>query len=161
MFDGWPVGAVYALLFVGAVLRGNATYWLGRGARRGGESTRARELLGRPMVRRAETLVARFGVPAVTLSFLTVGIQTAINFAAGLLRMPVWRYQIGLFFGALLWALLYTTVGFAVLEAWVGAAPWWAWLLAVAGVAVVWGATSWLRHRLDRTPPAAEVATEE
>ena len=36
--------------------------------------------------------MARFGAPLVTLSFLTVGVQTVLNAAAGGLRMPLRRY---------------------------------------------------------------------
>jgi membrane protein DedA with SNARE-associated domain len=62
--------------------------------------------------------VARWGAPVVTLSFLTVGIQTLVNLAAGVLRMPLRRYLLALTVGAILWAFLYATVGFATFAAW-------------------------------------------
>lgn len=152
MFDEWPFLLTFALFFLGAMTRANATYWLGRGARRGGEHTRAARHLDRAAVRRAETLVARMGAPAVALSFLTVGVQTVVNFAAGALRMPVPRYEVAVAVGSLAWAGIYTTIGFAVLEAWLGqaGAMWW----AAAGVAVVLVvvATRLARRRLGNAP---------
>ena len=78
--------------------------------------------------------VGRVGAPLVSIGFLTVGVQSAINFSAGVLRMPQRRFQPAVIIGALLWATLYTTVGLAVVDAWLGHVPWW-W--ALLGVAVV------------------------
>ena len=157
MFSDWPFALTYAVFFTGAMVRANLTYVLGWGARRGGEHTKAARHFDTQLVRRAETVVARYGAPAVALSFLTVGIQSVVNFAAGALRMPVWRYEIGAIAGALMWAAIYSTVGFAVIEAWLGgtAGAIWGWILAaVVGI----GATVWLtrvaRRRLDKVPEA-------
>ncbi len=68
-------------------------------------------------MQRAESVVSRYGAPVVAASFLTVGVQTAINAASGAMRMPARRYVPGLLVGAVLWALLYTTAGAAVWEA--------------------------------------------
>ena len=72
----------------------------------------------------------------VSLGFLTVGVQTAINATAGLLNMPLRRYVPALVVGALIWATVYVTVGMAVIEAALGRVPWW-W--AVVGLAVLVG----------------------
>ncbi|MEZ5095703.1 MAG: VTT domain-containing protein [Nocardioides sp.] len=130
-----------------------ALYWLGRGLRGAGD--RRRRLAERPGVLRAEALVRRFGAPAVALSFLTVGVQSAVNAAAGLLRMPARRYLPGLLVGAALWATVYTTVGFAVLYAVLGRASWW-WLAAgAAGVLLVVVGTWRTRRREDRLLPSS------
>lgn len=155
MFDNLPFPLVYAVFFVGAMIRANATYWLGWGARKGGENTRAARRLHSPAVRRAETVISRFGAPAVALSFLTVGVQTALNFAAGVLRMPLWRYEVGVVIGALMWAGIYSTIGFAVFGAWVSQSPW-LWLgAALAMVVLVALATRLTSRRLDSSPPYA------
>lgn len=60
---------------------------------------------------RAQRLTARLGIVAVPLSFLTIGVQTAINFSAGFMLMPLRRYLPAVIVGCLLWALLYSTVG--------------------------------------------------
>ncbi|HEU4513463.1 MAG TPA: VTT domain-containing protein [Nocardioidaceae bacterium] len=109
--------AAYALLVVVVHLRAGGTYVLGRLARRAGDGTRAGRLLSRPLVRRSERLVGRFGPPAVSASFLTVGFQSAMNLTAGFLRMPLRYYLPALTVGALIWAAMYLSVGLAVLRA--------------------------------------------
>ena len=142
--EGWPVALVWAFFFAGAAVRGGVIYWIGRGLRGAGE--RRRWLAEHPGVVRAEALVIRFGAPAVSLSFLTVGVQSAVNAAAGLLRMPARRYVPALMVGAALWATVYTTVGFAVLYAVLGEAGWW-WLAGVAAVVLVVVGTGRARRR--------------
>lgn len=146
MFDGWPFGWVFLVFFAGSMVRANATYWLGRGARRGGERTRAGRRLDGPLMARAESLVRRRGAPVVAVGFLTVGVQTAVNLAAGVMRMPLPRFQIAAAVGSLAWAAIYATVGFAVVEAWVGRAGLPVAAVAVAAVAVVVVTTAALRR---------------
>jgi membrane protein DedA with SNARE-associated domain len=95
--------------------------------------------------------VRRFGAPAVTLGFLTVGVQTAINASAGMLRMPQRRFLPAVTLGALLWAVLYTTVGFTVVDAWLGGVAWWWAVVALAVVATI----VVVSRRLDRAPSDA------
>lgn len=117
-----PFGLAVSALFVIVMLRANATYWAGRGLAAGGRRTRLERRLDSPGMRRAEATIARWGAPAVSLCFLTVGIQTAINATAGLGRMPLRRYLPAVIIGSVLWAVLYATVGLAVLNAWLAAA---------------------------------------
>lgn len=107
-----PFALAFVLLFTIVMLRANATYWLGRGALNGGRLSKkmARHLEG-PTMLRAQRLSARLGIVAVPLSFLTIGVQTAINFSAGFTLMPLRRYLPAVIVGCLLWALLYSTVG--------------------------------------------------
>src|SRR4051794_4947457 len=72
-FLGLPLGWAIAALFGGAMIRSNATYWLGRGVAAGCRHTRLEKHLDGPLMRRAEAMTARFGPFAVTLCFLTVG----------------------------------------------------------------------------------------
>lgn len=146
--DRLPLWVAFVVLFLGAFARGNATYWVGRGLRSGGERSRLARHLDRPVVARAEGWVRRFGAPAVALGFLTVGVQSAINAAAGMLRMPQRRFLPAVSIGAALWAALYTTVGFALVDAWVGRLSWWWALLALGVVAAV----ILLSRRLGRRP---------
>lgn len=142
MTESWPYAAVFAFFFAGALVRSTVTYWAGRGLRAGGERTRWSRHLDRPAVVRAERLVRRVGAPAVALSFLTIGLQTAVIAASGALRMPMARFLPAAVAGSLVWAGVYTTVGFAVVEAWVGAVPWWWALLALLAVVGVVAGTS-------------------
>jgi membrane protein DedA with SNARE-associated domain len=131
LLDRWPVWLAFVVLFCVALGRGGATYLVGRGLRAGGDRSALARHLDRPMVLRAQEWIGRWGAPVVAVAFLTVGVQTAVNAAAGALRMPPRRYLPGLLVGALLWATLYVTVGLAVVEALVGRLPWWAVLLVV------------------------------
>jgi membrane protein DedA with SNARE-associated domain len=137
LMAGWPVWLVFVVLFLGAFTRGNATYWIGRAIRSGGARSRFASLLERTGMARAERWVRTVGPPAVSLGFLTVGVQTAINLSAGVLRMPQRRWLPAVTVGALLWATLYTTVGLAFVGALLGRVGWWWALLAAAVVALV------------------------
>lgn len=117
MFDGLPVWAAFAGLFVIVLLRANATYWVGRGLRAGAGRTRLAGRLDGRAVRRAEALMARWGVAAVPLSFLTLGVQTAVNVAAGAMRMPLRHYLPAVVVGAALWATVYSALGGIVVTA--------------------------------------------
>jgi membrane protein DedA with SNARE-associated domain len=143
----WPFALTFGAFFVLALARGTATYWAGRALRYGGQHTALARHLDRPAVVRAEAVVRRFGAPAVAVSFLTVGFQTAVNAAAGALRMPWWRYLPGVVVGALFWATVYSTIGFAVLAAWFGDHPW-PWVLgAVVAATLVAAVTVAVRRR--------------
>ena len=113
----WPYPVAVVVLFVVALLRAGGTYALGRAAQQGARRTRIAELMARPGFGRVQELIARWGAPVVTLSFLTVGIQTLVNFAAGVTQMPLRRYLPALGFGALLWGFLYATLGLATFSA--------------------------------------------
>ncbi|MEV7654256.1 VTT domain-containing protein [Streptomyces anulatus] len=105
-------GALYVIV----LLRAGGTFavgWLaGAGARRG----RFAKLTSSERFRRAERAIQRWGAPVVAVSFLTVGFQTAVNFLAGSMRMPLSRYLPALFVGGAAWALIYATAGLGVLE---------------------------------------------
>jgi len=115
---GWPYPVAIVTLFAVVLLRAGATYALGRAAQTGARRTRIARLMARPGFARVQDLVARWGAPLVTASFLTVGIQTLVNLVAGMTQMPLRRYLPALALGSVLWAWLYATVGFATFSAW-------------------------------------------
>lgn len=115
--EGLPFPLAVAILFVVVLLRGNATYWVGRVAHTGVGRTRARELLSSAGFRSAQTLISRWGAPVITVSFLTIGFQTVANLAAGATRMPLRRYLPAMIIGCGLWAIIYATVGFVTFAA--------------------------------------------
>ncbi|WOH17040.1 VTT domain-containing protein [Paenarthrobacter sp. GOM3] len=117
-----PLGVALAALFAIVMIRVNVTYWIGRGAVAGFAHTRFGNSLERPKAARAQALIQRWGPYAVVLSFLTIGLQTAINLAAGAARMPLRRYLPAAVIGSVVWALLYATIGLAALEAWLAVA---------------------------------------
>lgn len=137
-----PYFVVAAGLFVIVMLRANATYWLGRGMAAGAERTRLAKLLESKHYANATRWLARWGAPAISLSFLTVGIQTVINLAAGMTRMPMRRYLPAVTVGCVLWAFLYATVGFigwaAVVRLWTLSPAALVAVLVVAAAGIVW-----------------------
>lgn len=113
-----PFGLAVGTLMLIVFCRAQATYWLGRLTRTGVRKTRLAGYLEGARGSRATQLLDRYGLPAITLSFLTVGIQTAVNASAGVLGITWPRYTIAMVPGCLAWALIYATVGFAAIEAW-------------------------------------------
>jgi membrane protein DedA with SNARE-associated domain len=153
--DGFPFAGVVGVLFVIVLFRAQGTYWLGRGIAAGSiRSPLGRRLAARlsgPGLGRAVALLHRWGPIAVTLSFFTVGVQTMVNGAAGLTRMPFLRYTLAMVPGCVAWAFIYATVGLTAFYAAVSAAAGSPWaLLAVVGAAAgaVWAAR---RRRAART----------
>lgn len=124
----WPWAWSWLAFFVIVVLRAGGTYAIGRGVAAGVLRRRTPgERLAWAMDR-----VERWGPAAVTLSFFTVGAQTAINFGAGLARMSLPRYLTGLIPGAAIWATIWATIGMsAVAAVFTGGAERAAWLLVL------------------------------
>ncbi|MEU9488956.1 VTT domain-containing protein [Streptomyces decoyicus] len=110
------VALTAAGLYAIVLLRAGGTFavgWLaGAGARRG----RLAERISTPKFRSVERAIQRWGAPVVAVSFLTVGFQTAANFLAGSMHMPLSRYLPALFVGGAGWALVYATAGLGALE---------------------------------------------
>ncbi|MFK0203401.1 DedA family protein [Streptomyces lavendulae] len=105
-------GALYAIV----LLRAGGTFAVGRLAAAGARRSRFAERTSSAKFRRAERAIQRWGAPVVAVSFLTVGFQTAANFLAGTMRMPLSRYLPALFVGGAAWSLIYATAGIGVLE---------------------------------------------
>lgn len=112
-----PVAAAFGVLFCIVMVRANATYWIARGLRAGADRRRWGVRLDSAQMPRAQRLVTAWGPVAVTLSFMTIGLQTAINACAGAMRMPMRRYLPAVVAGSLLWATIYSTLGTALVVA--------------------------------------------
>jgi membrane protein DedA with SNARE-associated domain len=165
-----PFWQAFAALFVIVLTRSTATYWLGRGATatwlrsrrrsgpatadaRQGSATPESEDAHRPdtaRTARAELLLRRLGPVAVTLSYLTIGIQTAVHLTAGVMRMPLPLYLPAAVVGSALWAAIYASIGLAVVQAWLAAeaGSWWA--VAVLVAVVVAALSAWAVRRRRR-----------
>ncbi|GHG06280.1 DedA family protein [Streptomyces filamentosus] len=103
-------------LYVIVLLRAGGTFAVGRLAAAGARRSRFAARISSAKFQRAERAIQRWGAPVVAVSFLTVGFQTAANFLAGSMRMPLPRYLPALFVGGAAWALLYATVGLGIFE---------------------------------------------
>ncbi|MFJ3706228.1 MULTISPECIES: DedA family protein [Streptomyces] len=104
------------VLYVIVLLRAGGTFAVGWLAGAGVRRSRFARTTSSAKFRRAERAIQRWGSPVVAVSFLTVGFQTAVNFLAGSMRMPLRRYLPALFVGGAAWALIYATAGLGVLE---------------------------------------------
>lgn len=102
-------------LYVIVLLRAGGTFAVGWLAGAGARRSRFAGRISSARFQRAERAIQRWGAPVVALSFLTVGFQTAANFLAGSMRMPLPRYLPALFVGGAAWALVYATVGVGLL----------------------------------------------
>lgn len=172
-----PLGVAVILLFVVAFARSHATYWAGRGVVRGAKSVNETDWgfqWWRSMIqhlerwtnsraaRRGLDLVRRWGAVAVTLAYLTLGLQTAVFASAGLIKMPYVRFTIASVPGSLLWAIVWATVGFGAVYGAIKlflASP-----LALAAIVTLLAAGIWwqVRRRLARRAEqgAAEAAAD-
>lgn len=147
---GVPFWVVYLAAFCIVLVRAQATYWLGRGVARGtARSERVVEILTRPGAVAVIDRIHRWGPPAVTLSFFTVGVQTLVNLAAGYLRMPFGRYLVALLAGCVVWATIWTTVGTAAVNAAIAVGIRHPVTLVAIGVGAVVFVT-WAAYRLTR-----------
>ncbi|MFD1505294.1 hypothetical protein FE374_09210 [Georgenia yuyongxinii] len=153
----WPFWLVFLFLYVGATIRGQTTYWIGRliteqALRRnhpiGGWRLRAHTWLQGEGTERGIEAIRRWGLAVVPFSYLTVGFQTMVNAGAGVLRIGWPRYSLAQIPGAMAWATIYSTIGFAVWEAALAAAAGSPWGLAgIVALAVVIVASVLVRRR--------------
>ncbi len=120
-------------------------------------------LHGREVSRGARAL-RTWGLVAIPLGYLTVGFQTLVLAAAGVLRVPWPRFTIVQFPGALAWAGIYSTIGWALWEAAVAAVtghP--AGLIGLGALVLVIVTTTVINRRATARaggPDAAQVRTE-
>jgi membrane protein DedA with SNARE-associated domain len=110
------VALTAAGLYVIVLLRAGGTFAVGWLAGAGARRSRLAGRTSSAKFRRAERAIQRWGAPVVAVSFLTVGFQTAANFLAGSMHMPLPRYLPALFVGGAGWALIYATAGLGALE---------------------------------------------
>lgn len=166
--EGWwaqrPFAVAFVLLWLIAMARGQATYWLARGATgtavrhtTGADGWRGRlhDWLDGDQVARGRRSLERGGLPMISLAYLTVGFQTLVIAAAGVLRIQWARFTVAQVVGALAWAGIYATIGFAAWRAAMAAtarSPWALMVLAVAAVVLVTWALRRRHRRRDHSP---------
>lgn len=133
---GWPFWLVFAFLLFGAMVRGQGIYWLGRITTvqtlqrthpTGGWRLRAHRALSGEGAQRGVDAIRRWGLVIVPLAYLTVGFQSMVMAGAGILQIGWGRFTLAQIPGAIAWAAIYSTVGFAVWNAALAAAagsPW-------------------------------------
>ena len=133
-------------MWVVGIVRTSIVYALGALAAEGGARLdRIRKAMDSPLYRKARAFINRWGVIAVPLCFLTVGLQTAVIITTGFTKMPLRRWVPAMLVGTFIWACIYTTIGFAILAA-LGLEPW-MFPLALAIVITVLVIVTQLRER--------------
>lgn len=133
-------------MWVVGIVRTSIVYALGALAAEGGARLdRIRKAMDSPLYRKARAFINRWGVIAVPLCFLTVGLQTAVIITTGFTKMPLRRWVPAMLLGTFIWACIYTTVGFAILAV-LGLEPW-MFPLALAIVITVLVIVAQLRER--------------
>lgn len=133
-------------MWVVGIVRTSIVYALGALAAEGGSRlARIRNAMNSPLYRKARAFINRWGVIAVPLCFLTVGLQTAVIITTGFTKMPLRRWVPAMLVGTFMWACIYTTIGFAILAA-LGLEPW-MFPLALAIVITVLVIVTQLRER--------------
>lgn len=157
MFAGYPFWLVWLFLYFGATIRGQATYWIGRGVMTGATRSqrgpawwqRTRRRLAEAETSAGHRVIEKVGLVAIPFAYLTVGLQSAIILAAGLLQISWRKFSLAQIPGAAAWATIYSTIGFA---AWVSVAralagDWWPLAVLALAVAVIVGILMWRRNR--------------
>lgn len=120
--DAGPFLLVYLFLLGVVFCRAQATYWLGwyvttkltKNVPEGGWRRRFYTWSEQQSVKNGIDTIHRRGWIIIPLSFLTVGFQSIIQFAAGLIKFTPAKYTAAMIPGCLAWALIYSTIGFSV-----------------------------------------------
>lgn len=143
MWDDVPVIAIFGVLMAIGTARSQATYWLARWvteataddtAPNGSMRARFAAWLQRPLLVRTRRMLQGWGLPLVTLSYVTVGLQTAILASAGVLRISWWRFTIAQLVGTVGWAAFYTLIGAAAWKAVLGGLSGTTWLIIILAI---------------------------
>lgn len=138
---------LFIFLFFVVFHRAQLTYWLGRGAAKGALASAGKNgLRGKiaawfegPVPKYGARLLEQWGIVIIPLCFLTVGVQTAVNAGAGVVRMSWKKYTLAMIPGCIAWSIMY---GLGMLAVWMAvvraaAGSVWAWLGLLAVAAVV------------------------
>lgn len=157
---------VFVFFFFLAMARGQGIYWLARvvtdralalGEPKAGWRRTTYRWLHSEGVARARASLARWGWPLVPFAYLTVGFQSMVMAAAGMVRMSWKVFTLAQIPGSIAWAVIYTTVGFAFWGAFFAAVqgnPGWVLLLLALVVVVVALMVRRRRVRAARPGPA-------
>ncbi|MDR2975508.1 MAG: hypothetical protein LBV00_12520 [Propionibacteriaceae bacterium] len=147
--------AIAALFLTGvAAVRSQSTYWVGRGIRAGIIRTGWARRISEDKTARARQQLERWGWPLIPLSFLTIGLQTAINVSAGLIGWRWLWYTIAAIPGWIMWGCVYAAGGLAVFVALAALAARSPWLVVLTVFVVVAAIVVLILARRRRTSPA-------
>ncbi|WP_018024468.1 DedA family protein [Corynebacterium ulceribovis] len=121
----YPFWLAWAFFFAVGMARGQGTYWLARYVSKHTNPWLERKL-SHGALTRGKTTLQRVGVAAIPLCYFTVGLQTMVLLAAGFLGITWSVFTAAQIPGVVVWAAVYSTVGFV------------AWLSAIEAIAGHW-----------------------
>lgn len=161
---------LFIFLFFVVFQRAQLTYWLGRAAAKGALTASGKKgLRGKiaawfegPVPRSGARLLEQWGIIIIPLCFLTVGVQTAVNAGAGIVRMSWKKYTLAMIPGCIAWSIMY---GLGMLAVWMAvvraaAGSVWGWLSLAAIAAIISAVVLMKRRRArKRAEPRARVST--
>ena len=159
----------FTVLLLVAMGRGQLTYWIARlvtertlnrtRPTQGWQASVHDWLQGDGLARGRRSL-HRWGLIVVPLCYLTVGFQTLVLAAAGVMRIRWAWFSLAQVPGAVAWSLIYSTIGFAVWQAGLAAAAGSGLALtAFVAIAVVYAATLVSRRVRAKRRSALDVTT--
>ena len=105
-FDALPIEVALAIMWGVGIVRTSIVYGLGVLTAEGGSRfDRIRKAMDSPLYRKARAFINRWGVIAVPLCFLTVGLQTAVIITTGFTKMPLRRWVPAMLVGTFMWGV--------------------------------------------------------
>ena len=105
----FPLWQATIILTIVVSLRAQATYWLGVLVNRGVINNQLSDKL-----KIGVKIIEKWGLPIIPLSFFTIGLQTIVQFSAGVLNINPIRYTLAAFPGYIAWAFIYATGGLSL-----------------------------------------------
>lgn len=160
---------LFIFLFFVVFQRAQLTYWLGRAAAKGALTASGKKgLRGKiaawfegPVPRSGARLLEQWGIIIIPLCFLTVGVQTAVNAGAGIVRMSWKKYTLAMIPGCIAWSIMY---GLGMLAVWMAvvraaAGSVWGWL-GLAAIAAIITAVVLMKRRRGRGQGHEHLHTE-
>lgn len=120
---GYPLHIIFMILTVAVWIRGHVVYSVFRAAT---EFTLKRSCPKNPFLAKVHKklsdgsadygvrIIQKWGLIAVPLAYLTIGVQTAILGGAGVLKIDRLKFGLAQIPGCLAWAAIYSTIGFAL-----------------------------------------------
>ena len=163
-----PFPVVFLVMVLLVASRSNLVYGIGRYGRlltisgaepAAGPRRRVWLWANAGATQRAMDNIRRRGWIVISLSYLTVGIQTIVNVAAGVVGLSWPRYVLAAIPGWLAWALIYSTIGYAVWRAAVAAAA--GSPVGIAVIATALAAVAFLAVRRLRRSHRAHGASQD
>lgn len=171
MTPSWASSGLPLFIFLFFIVfhRAQLTYWLGRAAAKGILTASGKNgLRGKiaawfegPVPRSGAHLLEQWGIIIIPLCFLTVGVQTAVNAGAGIVRMSWKKYTLAMIPGCIVWSIMY---GLGMLAVWMAivraaAGSVWGWL-GLAAIAAMITAVVLMKRRHGRGQRHAELTQE-